>query len=221
MYVTDSNLNEIYEISGTKIATVSCTCLDGPEAITYDPSLLYMVVTNYVSGTIASITGTLFGPTEPVGKQPDAIVFNAYTNGIVVANSGSNNLTAFDASPLLLRGSIPVGKDPSGLAYDPENGYTYVANTGSNNVTILDGAILIGSIRGFDRPTGVSWDQAALEIYVSNLGNGKVYAVNATGDIAKKFATASGSDPYGLVYDSSNHDVYAVGLITDKVYILA
>ena len=222
VYVTDLDLNQIYEISGTSIVrTVPCSC-DGPAALTYDPSLLTMgmVFTNYVSGTIGVINGTFLGRTAHVGALPDAIVYDPHTRRLLVCNSGSDNVTVLDASSLGLVKTLSVGTEPSGIAYDPANDAVLIANMGSNNVSIFNG-ISVTTLRGFDQPSGVAWDQDTLEIYVTNIGNGKVYAVNDTFAIVKKFPTAPGSDPYGIVYDPANQRMYVAGLDTNEVYVLS
>ena len=222
VYVTDLDLNQIYEISGTSIVrTVACSC-DGPAALTYDPSLLTMgmVFTNYVSGTIGVINGTFLGRTAHVGSLPDAIVYDPHTSRLLVCNSGSDNVTVLDASSLGPVKTLSVGKDPSGIAFDPANAAVLIANQGSNNVSIFNG-ISVSTLRGFDHPSGMAWDQDTLEIYITNIGNGKVYAVNDTYAIVKKFSTMSDSDPYGIVYDPANQRMYVAGLDTNEVYVLS
>jgi YVTN family beta-propeller protein len=221
VYVTDLNLDHVYEISGTKLsATATCTCLDAGDAITFDPALGSMIVANYVSDSIVAVAGSSFSGTVPVGSLPDAIAYNPVSGDLIVANSGSDNISAIDASSLANIGGLAVGKEPQGVAYDPATGYVYVTNLNSKDVTVIYNGAVLTTLGGFDRPSGIVWDQKSLKLYVSNIGNGKIYTINVNDVVSKKLVTAAGAQPFGITYDESTHDVFVAGFSDDELYVL-
>ena len=163
MFVTDYNLNQIYEISGMKIVDTYTNSslggdLWGPTAMTYDTASIdaynagALVITNYNGNFITYLQvfqGYQFG-TIPVGQSPDAIAFNPTDNAVWVANEDSDNITVVNidwyifyqgipSEVVKVEASLPVGSGLDAVAVDMANGFVYVANFGSNNVTVWNG----------------------------------------------------------------------------------
>jgi DNA-binding beta-propeller fold protein YncE len=92
------------------------------------------------SGTSPSVL-TTYG----VGSKPNSVAVNAATGIALVANTGSNSISAFN---LAVFRSTPqgdpqlptttVGKSPTSVAIDSVRNLAFVANSGDNSVQILD-----------------------------------------------------------------------------------
>lgn len=92
------------------------------------------------SGTSPTIL-TTYG----VGSQPNSVAVNSVTGIALVANTGSNTISAFNLGAFL---SIPqgnpqlptttVGKSPTSVAIDNLRNLAFVANSGDNSIQILD-----------------------------------------------------------------------------------
>lgn len=225
VYVTDYGLNEVYVITGTKVVQ-TITGIDEPLGITYDPVLLGMDVVSAGTDRVYDVSGTLdlgFGVAFFTGSDPYAIAFDPSCDCDLVTNTGSDNVTLADLSPLGVF-AIHVGVSPEGIAYDAASGVVYVADTGSDSLTAIlpgvTGGAVDFTVTGFDQPDAVAWDQAYLHIYVTNVGNGKVYVVDGD-SILKKESTASDSGASGLVYDDFIDKMYVTGYDNDEIYVLS
>ncbi len=92
------------------------------------------------SGTSPSIL-TTYG----VGAKPNSVTVNAVTGVALVANTGSNTISAFNLGAFLSNPqgnpqlpTTTVGKSPTGVAIDSLRNLAFVANNGDNSIQILD-----------------------------------------------------------------------------------
>lgn len=82
-------------------------------------------------------TGAL-GRNISVGVDPTSAAYNAKTNELFVADTGSDNLTVLNASTYAQLGSLPTGEGsaPVGVVFNPSNQKLYVANSGNGTVAV-------------------------------------------------------------------------------------
>jgi DNA-binding beta-propeller fold protein YncE len=92
------------------------------------------------SGTSPSIL-TTYG----VGSKPNSVAVNPVTGVALVANSGSNTISAFNLTAFFRNPqgnpqlpTTTVGKSPTGVAIDTVRNLAFVANNGDNTIQILD-----------------------------------------------------------------------------------
>jgi 6-phosphogluconolactonase len=132
-----------------------------PGALAIAPNTKYVYVGNSgtdkvtaftieASGALTLIPQTA-GTVNPVsvnGSDPAAIAITLNGQFLYVANSGSNNVTAFSIGATGLVSLIvpsgantnPIstgGTTPKGMAISPNGSFLYVANSGSHNVTVF------------------------------------------------------------------------------------
>jgi YVTN family beta-propeller protein len=115
-------------------------------------------VSNYgqfnTTGTVSVINGTTntIVANIPVGKNPQAIVYNPANRLVYTANTLSNTLSIINGTSNSLVGSIIVGafpgKNPTGITINPINNTIYVTNMGSNTVSVINGTtnVIINNI---------------------------------------------------------------------------
>jgi len=156
-----------------------------PYEMGYDPLTKDMYVTNYSGHEVFFVDrhSHVIGQAT-VGTDPAGVVYDPLNHEMLVANSGSNSVSIFDASTNTVIASVPVGTDPQGLAFDPRNGEVYVANNGSNNLSMIDSANqALLSAPTDPGPFGVAFDPGNGYIYTADL-SGNVSVINGTTKIA-------------------------------------
>ncbi|MGI8832075.1 MAG: hypothetical protein ACR2IS_05490, partial [Nitrososphaeraceae archaeon] len=125
------------------------TGFSAPYGVTLNSDNDLIYVSNYgqfnTTGTVSVINGTTntIVANIPVGKNPQAIVYNPANGLVYVANTLSNTLSIINGTSNSLVGSIVVGnfpgKNPTGIAINPINNTIYVTNMGSNTVSEING----------------------------------------------------------------------------------
>lgn len=175
---------------------------------------------NTTSGTLAAIPGSPFSNVSAPSAM--AVSSAVSSNGVFayVANSRTNNVTAFRVSTegaLLLVPPTPANPNPaavdaapSALAMSPDTKHLYVANNGNDTVTAFDievaGALtLIPSTAGSTNPTAVNGaDPASIAIpqsgkflYVANSGSNDVtaFSIGETGLLSRIAPAGANANP--------------------------
>ena len=161
-YVTNSGSNNVsaYTINAT---TGALTAVAGgavaagttPSAAVVSPNGAFLFVANQGSSNISvytidsgtgAVTALLGGTGNPfaAGTTPVGITITPNGTFVHVANSGSNNVSAFSVNTgtgalTALAGGIgnpfAAGTTPAGITLTPNASFVYVANGGSNNVS--------------------------------------------------------------------------------------
>ena len=160
-YVTNSGSNNVsaYTINATTgaLTSVGAAVAAGttPSAVAVSPNGAFLFVANQGSSNISvytidsgtgAITALLGGTGNPftAGTTPVGITITPNGAFVHVANSGSNNVSAFSVNTgtgalTALAGGIgnpfAAGTTPAGITITPNASFVYVANGGSNNVS--------------------------------------------------------------------------------------
>jgi hypothetical protein len=226
VYVTGEDSNAVYEISSTTlIATITGASISVPYGIVYDPGDGVVAVADLGSNNVTLIDGTAVVVVTHVGIEPFGITYDPYWANLLVTNYGSNNVTCLSALYGTVVGNRAVGAEPTGIAFDPATDSDFVANFGGTNVTVIGGDCSGGySISGFSGPDGVGYDQATMQMFITNTANGKVDAVGTAYTIVKTYSTATHADSVDATYDAYNDDVYVGGYggaVGTTMYVLA
>jgi YVTN family beta-propeller protein len=209
IYVTDELQEAVYAIYGTTIQnTITSPFINSPYGIAFDPGEGSMIVTNVNGNTVVAISGSSVWDSITVGTYPFEVAYDPYWSYMLVTNSGSNNVSQINAVNLGLVGSFPVGTEPTGIVFDPADDLDYIANIESANVSVVTGTgFHEATIKGFDGPDGMAFSQANLEVYVTNVFNGKVFVVSGESIVLRESTNAT-ADPVSATYDEYNDNVY-------------
>jgi 6-phosphogluconolactonase (cycloisomerase 2 family) len=223
----DSTIS-VFSVSGTTLTAVGAFSTSdptypnqqqtAPSALTVSASGNYLYVANQLTNAVSgfqydSTSGALTPLTTfsvPAGTNPTALVMlptlTAYPGSsfLYVANSGSNNISAFAACTVAsascstpngllteVSGSpFSAGINPVSLAVTPGGAFLYAADSQSNELS----GYKIGASTGFLTPTTtatfstgttpiwVSVPPEGLYVYVANYGSGSItaYGINTT-----------------------------------------
>lgn len=215
MFVTDNTLNQIYEISGTKIVRTITSAMvagqfDGPFGITYDPtfySLLdapvgAMFVTNGNGDSIAVVepcpSGSYFGECPSDG----VMYYAAYT----------------------------VGSAPESIAYDPGDGDLWVTNSASNTVSAVDAfpygigkSTTVQTFPAGGDPGEVAIDLATGFVYVPDYSTNNVTVIEgspAQDEFGSVIGSISGNGPAAAAWDQSTLQMFIANYGNSKVFVV-
>ena len=176
---------------------------------------------------VANGTGTTGGS----GSTVTNITVTCTTNPprfVYVANSGSNNISAFTVDAgngtlaPIVGSPFAAGNLPVALAVDPTGTYAYVVNETDATISAFtvdraSGALM--SVNGSPFPTGpapssVAIDPSSSFVYVTNGDAGTVsaYSINAGGALTAVTGSpfATGATPSSVTVDPSGFYVYVV-----------
>ncbi len=148
----------------------------------------------------------------PVGKNPDAILFDAATNRVFTFNGASNDVTALDAATGKVLGTIPVGGKPE-FAQSDRHGTVFVNIEDTSEILALDTRKLVVKSRWPIAPgeeaSGLAFDAAHHRLFavcsnekmvILDALTGKVLATPTIG----KGPDAAAFDPKANLAFSSN-----------------
>jgi YVTN family beta-propeller protein len=140
----------------------------------------------------------------PVGRNPDAILYDPGTRRVFTFNGGSNDVTAVDVETGKVAATIPVGGKPEFCATD-EKGMVYCNIEDTSEILAIDArALKVKSrwpIAPVDGPSGLAIDRAHRRLFAVG-GNQKMAVVDA--DTGKVIATPEiGKGPDAAAFDPS------------------
>jgi YVTN family beta-propeller protein len=208
-----------------------------------DNGLIY--VSNYgqfnTTGTVSVINGTTndIVASIPVGKNPQAIVYNPANGLVYTANSLSNTLSIINGTSNSLVGSIVVGafpgKNPTGITLNPINNSIYVTNMGSNTVSVINGTtnVVVNNITlttgghgegaggtGFFSPAGIAYNSDNGNLYVTNRGSDTLTVINGTTNELVDGISLNAIAPSGIVYNAANNYIYVTNMGSNTVSVI-
>ncbi len=146
----------------------------------------------------------------PVGKNPDAILFDPASGAVFTFNGASKDVTALDAVTGKVRGTIPVGGKPE-FAVTDEKGTIFVNIEDTSELIALDSKVLKVKKRWPIAPgeeaSGLAFDRASGHLFAV-CGNEKMAVVDAK--TGKVLATPTiGKGPDAASFDPKTHLVFS------------
>lgn len=109
-----------------------------------------VVAYNFSSGSNAEFART--------GSVPTAVAFDPGNAMIYVSNSGSGNVSVFDARSGAFRGAVMLGGNPDQLVYDPDIGCVVETNHVTGTLALLSSPGAYGvTFSEAGLPSGASW----------------------------------------------------------------
>jgi YVTN family beta-propeller protein len=197
-------------------------------ALNLDNGLIY--VSNYgqfnTTGTVSVINGTTndIVASIPVGKNPQAIVYNPANGQVYTANVLSNTLSIINGTSNSLVGSIDVGafpgKNPTGITLNPINNYIYVTNMGSNTVSVINGTTntVVANIPVGLGPNCIAYDQNNGDVYVANSVNDTISIVDGLENtVISTISLGNNNNPNDISYNINNDRLFVTNTNSSTV----
>ncbi len=144
----------------------------------------------------------------PTGQNPDAIMYEPFSQKIISCNGRSKNLSIIDPVKLKLIDSIDVGGKPETAVTD-EAGKIFVNVEDKNEIVEIDTKIFKvlnhWSLSPAEGPTGLVYDKVTKRLFV---GCDKLLVVMdaVTGKIIDQLAIGDGCD--GVAFDAGLKNIY-------------
>jgi YVTN family beta-propeller protein len=223
------------------------TGFSAPYGIAFNPDNDLIYVSNYgqfnTTGTVSVINGTTNAivASIPVGKNPQAIVYNPANGLVYTANTLSNTLSIINGTNNSLVGSINVGafpgKNPKGIVINPINNTIYVTNMGSNTVSMINGTtnVVVNNITlatgeqevgvraegtGFFSPVGIAYNSDNGNLYVTNRGSDTISVINGTTNTLVDEIAVNAIAPSGIIYNAANNYIYVTNMGSNTVSVI-
>src|SRR5579859_1292285 len=141
----------------------------------------------------------------PVGKKPDAVVYEPKSGLIAVIDNKEGGVALIDPDKKASAGTIEVPGALEFAAADGE-GKIYINVEDKNDMVVLDVAtrkvVARRPLPGCEEPSGLAFDPQT-HVLVSACGNGKAIATSSTD--GKVLATlAIGGGPDAVIFDAKN-----------------
>ena len=131
---------------------------NGATAITTDPILRKVFVTNFRSGSVSAVDiDTMTVETLPVADHPRHVISNAATHRLYVLHDLSpGKMTVLDEGDGSTVAEIALGDRPLVFTADFRHGEIYVANRDSGTLSIVDvpANAVVDTVGGRVSPTG-------------------------------------------------------------------
>ncbi len=150
-------------------------------------------------------TGLATG-TVPVGKGPDALLYDAFSGRVFVFNHGGGTATALDAASGEVAGTVEIGGALEEGATDGA-GTIFVNVEDKNEIVAFDAKTLTVTHRWplapGEEPTGLAYEAATHRLFAA-CGNKLLVVLDArTGKVLGTAPTGAGTD--GLALDPARH----------------
>src|SRR6266436_4543343 len=139
--------------------------------------------------------------TVPVGKNPDAIIYDPSSKRVFTFNGSSHDTTAIDAKTNTVAGTIALGGKPE-FAVADEKGHVYVNVEDKNEIVQFDALKLTvenhWSIAPGEEPSGLAMDRKQRRLFAV-CGNKLMTVVNAdNGQVITTLPIGAGTDAAGF-----------------------
>jgi len=208
----DSNVSVISDASNTVVHTVALTAGDEPAGMAYDSAKGEVFVADDYGNCVSVISDTTYTAATRigVGSGPTAVAYDSGKGEVFVVNSGDYNVSIISDSTNKVVGKVNVGAQsgtlgpvaPVEAAYDSYTGDVFVVNEASyeNNVSIIsdttNSVISTLSFGANGEPSGVIFDTASKNLYVTDMYDDAVYII--TGPVLTSVSVAPSTALIGL-----------------------
>ncbi len=203
LYVSHGNqVQVIDEVTGKVIGKI--TGLKGVHGIAIDPALDKGFITNGKDSSVTIFNTKTFEVIKRVvitGVNPDAILYDAFSQKVFVFNGHSNNITVLDAASNKIVATIPLTGNPE-FAVTNLKGLIYVNLESSGCIAMINATTYkvekVWSIAPGTEPSGLAFDNETQRLF-SVCANKLMMVVNAkSGKVLAKLPIGEGTDGAGF-----------------------
>ena len=219
---SDDQANRLYVSHGNQVQVIDevkkevigkITGLKGVHGIAIAPALNKGFISCGKDSSVTVFDTNTFAVLKRVvvtGANPDAILFDAFSQKVFVFNARSNNVTVLDAVSNNIVATIALSSNPE-FAVTNGKGLIYVNLESASSIAVLNALTYkvekVWSIAPGEEPSGLALDNQTQRLF-SVCANKMMIVVDAqTGKIIAKLPTGSGTD--GVAFDQALKCVYS------------
>jgi len=216
MYVSDTNLGKLYEISSTTNRIIATMDVGDCKGMAYDPSNGNIYVATG-SNSVLVINNSTVIARIPVGMDPAYIAYDSFNGCMYVENVGGN-VTVFNATTYQSVANINSSYygAPFSITYNPFNKNIYLVIFSNDTILVINGSTntITGKIWVGWAPNEILYDPENNYMYVTNGESSDISVINSSTN--KVIATiplgywGQGTTrmPWGIVYDPQTQLIY-------------
>lgn len=212
LFVSHGNRVQVVDLLSKK-EIKNIAGLSGVHGIAIDDTSNYGFISNGMQNNVIVFDNKTYAVIDsvPTGKKPDAIVFEPFTETVVVGNGVGNSLTVIDSKTLKVKATIGLEGNPEYIVSD-KKGMAYVNIEDKSEIAIIDMQAL--QLKGYiqlkpagEEPTGLAIDTKQGLLF-AGCGNEKLLVIAiGTQKVIATLSIGKGCD--GVAYNPSTHCVYA------------
>jgi YVTN family beta-propeller protein len=171
----------------------------------------YVFVVTQGNGSGPGVLDIIYTPTNtigasvPLGVGPTFGYLDTVLNRLYVTNTGSNSVTVFDVSNVVLAANpaiptlatVSVGSGPVSVTALPNGLSVYVANSISNDVTVVNSSNLtaVATVPVGQNPVFVASEPTSTKVYTANAGGGTISIIQTVNNTVTLVMPAPQQDP--------------------------
>jgi len=156
-----------------------------------------------------------------VGSEPEFSGYDPVNHETYVPIFGSGEVVVL-SNPCKVALVFDLGSsaEPVQATFDPRDNYVFVSDYHLNQVYVISGKSIIAEIKGFDEPTGITYDPVMGDMAIASTGNNTVIFVYGTSIDPYDPAVSVGSRPYQICYDPLWSELLVTNSGSDTVSVL-
>jgi len=154
---------------------------------------------------IINATTNVIGASVPLGVSPSFGYLDTYLNRLYVTNTGSNSVSVFDVSNVVLSANpaiptlatVNVGSAPVSVTALPNGLSVYVANSVSNDVSVVNSNNLavVATVPVGQSPVFVASEPTSTKVFTANAASGTISIINTLNNTVAITMPAPQQDP--------------------------
>ena len=207
---------DIVDVKGSRVVG-SVTGLLKIRGIALSPDPNVVFTSNAAAGTVTAIdvSKRQVVKTINIGREPDAIMYDAANDIIVVSMGAGRKVDLIDRMTFKLLGSVDTPGIPELMDMDQKAGRVFLAINDKDEVVVIDVASrqITTTYKGCDIaiPTGVAYEPDQGRLYVaSRPGNNRELNVIDINSLKPLGVVGTGPEAKGLAVDPTTDRVYVI-----------
>ncbi|MDQ0595194.1 YVTN family beta-propeller protein [Chryseobacterium ginsenosidimutans] len=209
LYVSHgTRVNVLNKTTGESIGEIKATT--GVHGIAFTPNSTNGFITcgKLNSVKVFDIKTNLVTAEIPVGQNPDAIFYEAFSKKLIVCNGKTNNISVIDPKNNTVVNTIDVGGKPE-TAVSNGKGKIFVNIEDKNEIVVIDAKKFTvtnhWNLNKEEGPSGLAMDPKTNRLF-STCDKMLVILDSETGKLVKKMPIGDGCD--GAVFDDKTSTIY-------------
>jgi YVTN family beta-propeller protein len=216
VYVANQGDNSISVYSPASLTIIATlTAANGlhqnPVSLVASADGLYVFVVTQGNGSapgtldIINATTNVIGASVPLGVSPTNGYLDTYLNRLYVTNTGSNSVSVFDVSNVVLTANpaiptlatVNVGSRPVSVTALPNGLSVYVANSTSNDVSVVNSNNLsvVATVPVGQGPVFIASEPTSTKVFTANAASGTISIINTLNNTVTITMPAPQQDP--------------------------